>query len=57
MIKAGQAKRFETFATADTKTSATDFLTETDLAVEAMIKKAIGEKYPQHKLRVELKEL
>ena len=50
MIKAGQAKRFETFATADTKTSATDFLTETDLAVEAMIKKAIGEKYPQHKL-------
>ncbi|KAG7527553.1 hypothetical protein FFLO_06821 [Filobasidium floriforme] len=49
MIKAGQAKRFETFATVETKTTATDFLTETDLAVEAMIHKAISETYPQHK--------
>lgn len=53
MIKAGQAKRFETFATAETKKSATDFLTETDLAVEVMIEAAISEKYPQHKLWVQ----
>ncbi|KAJ9120880.1 hypothetical protein QFC22_002815 [Naganishia vaughanmartiniae] len=49
MIREGQAERFRTLASPESKASSVDLVTEVDRSVETYIKDSIHDRYPRHK--------